>query len=185
LGDAIDGTGWRSGGTELITTSLEEQVDMAVDVCNSVRLHGKKGFKIYGVNGTAYHTASSDGDDWDSVLCEQAGWESIGSHEWIDVNGCIFDLKHDIGSSSVPHCRMTALAKAKLWNQLWAVKGGQPNSNVIIRAHAHYNIHCGGPGWLAMILPALQGAGSKFGGRKCEGSVDWGITVVDVDNKGH
>ena len=35
-----------------------------------------------------------------------------------------------------------------------------------------------------MILPSLQGAGSKFGARKCEGTVDWGVTVIDVDNKG-
>jgi hypothetical protein len=182
LGDAIDGTGFRSGGTELITTSLEEQVDMAVDVCNSVRMHGKKGFKIYGVHGTPYHTASGDGDDWDSVLAEQAGWESIGSHEWIDVNGCVFDLKHKVGSSSIPHGRHTAMAKEKLWNQLWA--DGQPQANVVLRGHVHYHSFCGGPGWLAMTLPALQGAGSKFGARQCSGTVDWGVTVFDVDNKG-
>jgi len=182
LGDAIDGTGKRSGGTELITTSLEEQVDMAVDVCNAVRLHGKRGFKIVGVHGTPYHTASSDGDDWDSVLADQAGFESMGSHEWVDVNGCIFDLKHHLGSSSIPHGRHTAIAKEKLWNQLWGE--GQPQSDVILRGHVHYHQFVGAPGWLAMSLPALQGAGTKYGARRCSGTVQWGVTVFDVDSKG-
>lgn len=184
LGDAIDGTGRRSGGTELITTSLEEQVDMATDVCNSVRVHGKKGFKIYGVHGTPYHTAGSDGDDWDSVLANQAGFESIGSHDFIRVNKCIFDIKHDVASSSVPHGKFTAIAKSKLWNRLWSVKGGQPNSDVILRGHVHYHAFCGEPGWIAMTLPALQGAGTKFGARRCEGVVQWGITVFDVEENG-
>ena len=184
LGDAIDGTGGRSGGTELITSSLEEQVDMATDVCNTVRLHANKGFKIFGVYGTPYHCASGDGDDWDSVLAKNAGWESIGSHDFVDVNGCVFDLKHKVGGSTIPHGRHTAMAKEKLWNQLWAINGGQPDATVLLRGHVHYHSFCGTPGSIAMTLPALQGAGSKYGGRQCSGTVDWGVTVFDVDSKG-
>ena len=182
LGDAIDGTGGRSGGTELITSSLEDQVDIAAEACNAVRHHANKGFKIYSVFGTPYHTASGDGDDWDSVLADKAGFESIGSHEWVDVNGCVFDLKHKVGSSSIPHGRHTAMAKEKLWNKLWG--DGQPQANVVLRGHVHYHSYCGGPGWIAMTLPALQGAGTKFGARQCSGTVDWGITIFDVDSNG-
>ena len=155
---------------------------MATDACNAVRLHGKKGFKIFGVFGTPYHCASSDGDDWDSVLAKQAGFESIGSHDFVDVNSCVFDLKHKCGSSAIPHGRHTAVAKERLWNQLWG--DGQPQANVILRGHVHFHNFCGGPGWIAMTLPALQGAGSKFGARQCSGTVDYGITVFDVDSKG-
>lgn len=184
LGDAIDGHGKRSGGTEAISSSLEEQADMAVEVSNSIRLFGKKGFKIYGTYGTPYHTASSDGDDWDSVIAKQAGWESIGAHDFIGVNGCVFSIKHKTASSSVPYSRNTAIAKELVWNRLWHSKGEQPLANVILRGHTHYHSYCGDSQGMGMILPALQAAGTKFGGRQCMGTVDWGIAVFDVDKDG-
>jgi hypothetical protein len=180
LGDSIDGKGSRCGGVDLITSSMEEQADIATAVCDTVRLHANKGFKWYGVSGTPYHV-DSDGDAWDSVVARRAGFERMGAHEWIDVNGCVFDLKHKLGSSSVPHGRQTALSKERLWNQLWAER--QPKANVVLRGHVHYHTYCGGADWLAMSCPALQGW-TKFGSTQCCGTVDWGIVVFDVDNKG-
>ena len=182
MGDQIDGNAWRSGGTELITTDRLEQVDMAVHCSNVVRQYGNKGFKWYGVNGTAYHTG--DAEDFDAIAAKDAGFTKMGSHEWLDVNGCIIDCKHHCGSSSVPHGRFTPSAKEKLWNVLWAEKGLVPSANIILRGHVHYATYCGSPGWLAMTLPALQGMGSKFGSRRCSGIVDWGITIIDVESDG-
>jgi len=180
LGDLVEGKGKRSGGVELITSDMSEQADIATGVCDSVRLHASKGFKWYGASGTPYHV-SSDGDDWDSIVAERSGFEEFGTHTWVDVNGCIFDLKHKVGSSSVPHGRHTAIAKERLWNQLWGER--QPQANVVLRGHTHYHAYCGGADWLAMVCPSLQGW-TKYGSAQCSGTVDFGIIVIDVDNKG-
>jgi len=180
LGDTIDGRGERSGGTECITADREEQADMAVDCHDQVRFHANKGFEWVGVFGTSYHTGN-DGEDWDAIVADRAGFKKMGSHEWVDVDGVVFDLKHHIGSSGIPHGRHTAAAKERLWNQLWSERDLQPKSNVILRAHCHYHTYCGGPGWVAMTIPALQGMGTRYGARRCSGLVDWGITVFEVD----
>jgi len=179
MGDSIDGTGARSGGTELLTTDRDAQCDIAATIHNHVRLHAKRGFGWYGVYGTGYHTGS-DGEDWENVVAERSGFEKIGSHEWLDVNGCIIDIKHHVGGSGVPHGRHTAVAREKLWNVLWAERGLVPTASVVLRGHVHYHGYCGAPGWVAMTTPALQGMGSKYGARRCSGLVDWGIVVIDV-----
>ena len=181
-GDAIDGKGERSGGSELITADRDSQVDMAVAVVDQVRLHAKRRFKWVGVMGTAYHTGV--GEDFENTFAKDAGFSKIGSHEWPEVNGCIFDLKHHIGTSSIPHGRYTAIAKDKLWNTMWAERELQPKAKVLLRGHSHYHAFCGGPGWLAMTVPALQGMGTKYGARRCSGLVDWGFVVIDVDTDG-
>ena len=185
LGDTIDGTGHRSGGTELITPDREEQADIAVATLDEVRLHAKKGFKWRGVYGTPYHT-SSDGEDWENIVAARAGFESIGAHEWLDANGCIIDMKHHLGSSPLPHTKFTPLAKEKLMNMLWfEYENSQPNANIILRGHVHYSAFCGRPGWLSMSCPALQGAGTKYGARRCSGVVHFGLTIIDIDKNGN
>ena len=177
-GDAIEGKGERSGGTELITSDRGEQIKIAaylVKVACAAR-----NVLVY---GTAYHTGGQE--DWESILADkETGFEaSIGSHEWLDVNGLVFDIKHHIGGSSVPHGRGTALARDRLWNLLWAERGLQPRANVIIRAHVHYHAYIGEKNWVAMTCPALQAAATKYGARRCSGTVDVGLLVFDVVDK--
>jgi len=184
LGDMIEGKGTKTGATELITADRDEQCDMAAEVFSQIRQRANKKLQIVGVYGTGYHVSSDGGEDWENIVAERAGFTKIGSHEWVDVNGCIFDLKHHIGASSIPHGRFTAPARERLWNLLWSERDYQPKSSVILRAHVHYAAHCGEPGWLAMILPALQGMGTKYGARRCSGIVHWGVTVFDVQKNG-
>jgi hypothetical protein len=184
LGDLIDGKGSRSGGTELISNDRNTQVDMAVKCLEEVSRRGKENFKWIGVFGTGYHTSGEGGEDWESIIAERCGFEKIGAHESVDINGCIFDLKHHIGSSSIPHGRFTAPAKERLWNVLWNERDLRPKANVILRGHVHYATFCGEPGWVAMTVPALQGMGTKYGSRYCSGTVHWGLTVFDVNKDG-
>ena len=184
LGDSIDGKGSRTGGTEHTTTDRNEQADMAAFIHNYIKDRSAKGFKWIGVYGTKYHVSDEGGEDWETIVAERSGFEKIGSHEWVDVNGCIFDLKHHVGSSSVPYGRHTPIAKEKLWNTLWAEHDYQPSANVILRGHVHYATYCGQPGWVAMTVPALQGMGTKYGARYCSGIVHWGITVFEVERDG-
>jgi len=183
LGDAIDGKGKRSGSTELVTADLQEQCEMAVGCFEALyKANGKKP-KVIGVYGTPYHT-SEDGQDYENLVAMQAGWDDIGSHEWVDVNGCVFDLKHKIGSSSIPHGRATAVLRDALWNLIWSSDNEQPRAQVLLRGHAHFYIAVDHPAGLAAVLPSLQGMGSKYGSRQCSGTVHWGGMHFDVDSKG-
>jgi hypothetical protein len=184
MGDMVDGKGQRSGGTELITSNRDEQVDMACEVHRQVSDRGKKNFNWIGVYGTGYHVSGEGGEDWEDILAERAKFKKIGSHEWVDVNGCIFDLKHHIGGSQIPYGKFTSPAKDRLWNLLWADKEQQPKANVILRGHVHYYSFCGESDWVAMTLPALQGIGTKFGARRMSGVVHWGLTIFDVNSDG-
>ena len=183
LGDLIDGKAKRSGGTELITADVQEQCDMAVEVFETIREYCKKSVKIVGVYGTDYHV-STEGEDWENEIAYKAGFMKIGAHEWPSVNGCVFDLKHHIGNSSIPHGRYTAVAREQLWNNLWAEREEQPKSNVLIRAHVHHYNQIADADGVAMTMPALQGMGSRYGSRQCSGTVDWGLIYFKIDSNG-
>jgi hypothetical protein len=185
-GDSIDGKGRASGGTETISGSMEDQADMAVTVFDSMRLKVfKRGTKLIGVHGTPYHEANN-GEDWGNVVAERAGFDHFGAHEWIDIDGCVFDIKHKVGSSGIPHGRGGAIRKQDLWNGIWAEYKMQPRAHYLTRGHVHYYDHsdrvrAGIPVHLA-TLPALQAMGSKYGARQCDGIVDFGIVLVTVTN---
>ena len=176
VGDALDGKGFRSGGSEQIATTYKTQAEMAADCI--METNAKQIIMVY---GTPYHTGQ-DEDFEDMIVDRLPGCEvKIGGHEFPKINGVQFDIKHKIGSSSIPHGRTTAINKSKLWNLLWnCKKNGQPNAQVILRGHVHYHAYTGGEGWLGMTCPALQGWGSKFGVRQCEGIVDTGIVWAKI-----
>lgn len=176
-GDLLDGKGSRAGGTEQITGSLDQQADMAAACIRAI-----KAGKVFCTHGTPYHV-SADGEDMEALAADRVG-ATIGGHEWVDVNGCVFDCKHKVGGSQIPHGRYTAIAREHLWNQLWAERDGAPRANVIIRSHVHYYDFCGSDDFLAMTLPALQGFGSKYGVRQCSGLVHYGLVHFDVQDDG-
>ncbi len=176
-GDAIDGRGERSGSRELIEVDRKKQCNMAAWCINYA--DAKHVVMTY---GTGYH--SGNRDDWEDSVAEMVSADKIGGHEFINVNGLVFDFKHKVGSSTIPHGRHTPIAKEKLWNIMWHEKENQPNSDVIVRSHTHYFDFCGDSRWLGMTTPALQGLGTMYGTRQCSGTVDWGFVWFDVDSKG-
>lgn len=182
-GDLIEGKSHRTGGAELLTSDMLEQCDMACSVINKIRLYCKKKHKLILTYGTPYHT-ENNGDEYENIIAKRVKADNIGAHEWLDVNGLIFDIKHKVGNSSVPHGRFTSLAKAGLWNKIWALDEKlQPNADVIIRSHVHSYRGVFTRNQLCMTLPALQGMGSRYGAKECEGTVDWGAVLFSVNNK--
>lgn len=176
-GDAIDGRGGRNGGVELLTPDLSEQADIAVQC-----LEEAAAANVLLTYGTPYHVGP-DGEDWEAAVARRLG-ARIGGHEWLDVNGLVFDFKHKIGSSSVPHGRHTAISRERVWNLMWNERDWAPLARVIIRSHVHYHEYSGNPTHLAMTTPALQGPGSNYGVRQCSGVVDFGLVSFDVDDNG-
>lgn len=175
-GDAVDGKGDKSGGTELITLDRLEQASIAAECI--LRAEAKKVVIIY---GTPYHVGSSE--DFEMAVAEKVDAVKVGGHEWIDINGVIFDFKHFVSSSTIPHGRYTSIARDALWNTLWASDGLQPKSDILIRSHVHYHRWAGEPGRLFMTTPALQGYGSKFGVRMCSGKIDIGFVSFDIESR--
>jgi len=175
LGDAVDGKGERSGSTELITADRMEQARMAAHCINEADAKN-----IVMVYGTPYHVGNSE--DFEDAVAELVGAQ-ISGHEWIDINGVIFDLKHFASSSVIPHGIFTGIARDGLWNKLWAIGGAQPNADILLRAHSHNNYFCGDENKLMIKLPALQGYGSKYGVRQCAGIVKIGLYHFDIINK--
>lgn len=176
-GDALDGKGTRSGGTELITNDMFEQVEMAYE---ALKLWKAK--KIVLTYGTAYHV-SPDGEDFELSLSEKLGGE-IHSHAFIDVDNITIDVKHHVGSSSIPWSRGTAVSRERIQNMLWAEQGQQPKSDIILRSHVHYYSQTNGytnKYWSALTLPALQLAHTKYGARRCSGTINWGIMLIHVN----
>jgi len=149
-GDAIDGDGKKSGGTEQLTTDRLKQCKMAVKTLKTNP--GKP--KFFMSYGTGYHTG--DDEDFEDIVAELIGAEKIGAEDTIDVNGLLINYRHHIGRSGIPHGRHTAVAKERLWNLMWAERGEYPKADVIIRSHVHYYDHFVGFGWLGITSPALQ-----------------------------
>lgn len=182
-GDAIDGKGTMSGGRELITGDRDEQIDMAVQ-CAEVF----KARKVYVVEGTPYHTGKEE--SWEHLLAVQLdcnmeddakqGPAQFGAHIWVDMDGVVFDFRHKVGSSTIPHGRYTAPQRAALWNSLWAERGYQPNAKIIVRSHVHYFTAGFDSQKMVITTPALQ-THSNFGSREIDGTNDIGFLSFTVD----
>ena len=177
-GDMVDGKGPATEGTELISSDvLNWQVPCATECIKYA--NAKTVMMTY---GTRYHTGGSDPEKL--IAGEQnVNAKQIGGHIWFDINGVVFDCKHHVNGSSVPHTKGTALSRERLWNVLWSEHQEAPKSNIIIRSHRHAFHYCGEDNWLAIVTPALQGAGSKIN-RVVSGTVQFGLVFFDVRENG-
>lgn len=169
LGDGIDGTGKRSGGTELIFRDRKVQVQMAIEAIEAVEAG-----KMTMVYGTPYHTGEEE--DFEMDIAQHFDCK-IGGHEWENINGCTFDLKHKQGNCDNP--------TTGLWQQIrdhreWALLKEQPKADVIVRAHTHRYCILKLEDCIGISIPALQAYGTKFGARQCVRKVQFGLIALDV-----
>jgi predicted phosphodiesterase len=175
-GDCIAGREEKTGSTELVATDRNQQVEIAVRCIQEIEAR-----KIVMVYGTDYHVGSYE--NYEDAVAEMVGAAKIGAHEWVDVNGLILDVKHHVGSSSVPHTQGAAITREALWNALWAERREQPQSDIIVRGHVHSYYRFETAIWSGVTLPALQGMGCRFGQRRCSRTVDWGLVWLDVRSR--
>jgi hypothetical protein len=181
LGDCIDGSGQKTGGSEQVHSDKNVQVQMAIETMKMVGAND-----VVMVYGSKYHVADADGSsDYEDQIAQAMGIRKIGAHEWVDVNSLVFDMHHKVGRSSIPHSRGTSIARAWLWSALWSEMKMAPRADIILRAHVHYPFFVGDPlvPYLALTVPALQWS-TKFGSRECEGTVGCGFVHFDVEENG-
>jgi hypothetical protein len=178
MGDMIDGRGEKSGGTELVTLDTNEQNEMAIQSLEEV-----KAKKIVGVYGSPYHTAPGYADNEDAIADAFGAKFKIGAREFPDINGVVFDLQHKVGKTSIPHGQHTMVAKAQLWNMIWASRDMQPKAKIVLRAHIHDFTECQNSMGQAMSCPALEWS-TKYGSRIVQGHVSMGLLSFDISEKG-
>ena len=177
-GDAIEGKGEKSGGTELLESDRTEQVEMAAA---AIELF-KAGAVILS-HGTPFHVGVDE--DWENLVATHKSVNAIdiSSHGYLEIEGVLFEHRHFVSRSIIPHGRFTSIARERMWNVLWAERDEYPKADVLIRSHVHYHVFCGESGWLAMTTPSLQNYGTKFGERKMSGTVDYGFVHFDIGGR--
>jgi hypothetical protein len=168
-------------GNELyVTDILPAGRQVVYGLQTSSRTYISDGFLSH---NTRYHTGR-DEDFEEALKALVKGHAAIHGHDFLDINGCKLDIKHKVGGSTIPHGRMTAIARARLWNVVWhSEHERQPKADILIRSHVHYFGYCGGASWLGMTTPALT-YNSAYGIRDCEGLVDVGLIVFDFAEDG-
>jgi hypothetical protein len=173
-GDAIDGTGHRQGGVDLIEPDRLKQCDMAVEAILYAEAK-----TVLMTKGTFYHTGQNL--DFENIIAEKVKARKISAEETFKVNSTVFNAKHNVGRSVIFHGRATAVLREHINNLLWKEKGlFKEKADVIIRSHVHYFNFAGADGILVMTLPALSGLGSRYGARIPNETVDFGIVYFDV-----
>jgi hypothetical protein len=176
-GDLIDGRGEKSGGTELISTDRQNQCDMAIEIIQHV--NAKRNLIT---RGTPYHVGQLE--SFEDSIADSVGAE-IGDQIFPAINGYVLDVKHKSGTSSVPHAVNNGLRRQAIWNMLWDERGIQPKAQATVRAHAHRFCLIDNGDWQGVALPALQGLGTRYGSRECEGVVDFGFMILHVSPGGN
>ena len=180
-GDAVAGKNKKSGSRQLIDASMKKQCEIAHNAilfcdCKTVRM----------TRGTPYHVGADD--NWEDILPDLLANDGIDAtiknHGFYNINGKIFDVKHKISGSSIPHGRLTAIAKEILWAKMWHDRDVQPLPDVLIRSHVHYYEQIYHDDCYGIVTAALQGLGDEFGEQQCSGTVAFGFVVIDVYNSG-
>lgn len=176
-GDAIAGKNDKSGGTQMITTDRNEQVQMALECLEQT---GATKFRL--THGTPYHTGF--GEDFEEILCNRLadkGYNAnISSELFLDVKGIVINARHKMSSSPNQTLRGTPLLKQGMFNDQWFLRGMQPRADIIIRSHVHWDMYIQADGRHYISLPALCTLGDKYGARQCDGTVSFGFAVIDV-----
>jgi hypothetical protein len=174
-GDAIEGNQSRQGGAELITPDRSVQCDMAIEALS--QWNAKKVFMTY---GTPYHVGQ-EAEDFERGIAKKLK-AKIEGHLFLNIEGVMFDIRHKVNTSAIPHGRATALLRSLMWAVIKDAEHTAPKVDVLIRSHAHYYVGVDLPRQKAFITPGLQLARGRFGARECDGSIWWGALRFTVQS---
>jgi hypothetical protein len=177
-GDLIDGLDYKHAGTDLLINNRLEQAQMVLDIIEFIDPQ-----KIAITYGSDYHV-SANGEEWENIIATECK-AKIGVEEWLNVNGVVFNVKHHVGRSSIPHGRTTPLSKAVLWKLLWKEYKDFPGADIYVRGHVHYFQAYKDSKYLAMTLPALKALGDTHAAKYYDDVIDFGAIVFDVTSKGN
>lgn len=168
-GDCIEGKGSRNGGIELWTSDLLEQTRAAAQL---IRMFNAKTIRMS--FGTNYHVAAGSGERLEQIIANDLSG-TIHNRHFMNIGGVVVDMRHKVGSSSIPHGRHTSISKEAVWCALMHERGIFPKVDVIIRSHTHYYIANEDVRCVCINTPCLQLPRTNYGGCECSGDINWGI----------
>jgi predicted phosphodiesterase len=178
VGDVTDGSGARSGGTELLTTDGNKQAEIAAEIIRYAECP-----EIFMVRGTPYH-CTIGGTSLEDTVASMVEAREIKDIGWYTVNGKTFKVRHKIGTSVIPHGRATPVLREVMWNVINAELEIESKADVLVYGHAHYDLEVKHMNRTGIILPGLQGLGTTFGGQQCSGYINFGIRVCEIADNG-
>ena len=172
-GDLIDGTGKRSGGTELLTTDRIEQCEMALEVL------GQANAKTYRFTfGTGYHTG--DIEDFEKFIVSPLGG-TIEAEQPLEILGTRFLFRHHMHGGASDQSALTAPFKFAIDDiQRSARNKTKTAADIYVFSHRHRTYLGWLRGLMAVGTPCLQGE-SKYGVRRIGNHVDIGLVYFDVE----
>lgn len=165
LGECVEGAQEKDGGGSVVTTNIDEQEEMFMDIVRPL-LRGHP--KIYGVRGTSYHVSGRGGREAeDNIYYDRLpNVQALGDRLSVEIGGMVHDLAHHIGRSGVPYGKHTALSREIIYNNL-RHEMIEPQGNVFWRGHVHYCVSAGFPmsRKIAYTCPCLKLPGESYGRR--------------------
>jgi hypothetical protein len=173
-GDCIEGNAKKDGGAELTTPDRNIQAEMAVKAIS--QFHARKILMTY---GTKYHVSSGDAEDFEYNIASDLG-AHIGGRLFFEIEKCVIDARHKVGSSSVPYARATGISKEICWDMIKEANNTGPHVDLVVRSHVHYSTYVEIGDRMAMSLPCLQLARGRFGSRECTGEIHWGAVSLTI-----
>lgn len=173
-GDLIDGKNDKSGGQELISTKMKDQIDIAKKCIDILECDN-----LYFTSGTPYHVGEDE--NFEEILAQNYN-KQVEKTLDLDIDGWIINARHHIGRSAIPHGRFTPSARTQLWNALMADTGNYPKADIIIRSHVHYYTQSRYSKKIMITTPCLQAPFTIYGDR-CEGIVNLGWMYIDIEPK--
>ena len=175
--DCIDGSQSKQGGAELTTPDRNIQAEMAEECIGM--WESQKTLMTF---GSGYHV-SGGAEDFEHNIARHIG-ATIGGRLNFEVEGVEFDMRHKIGSSSIPHGRATPLLREMMWNLMRESLDGRQGDKlrVVVRSHVHYHIWIEQYKRVMFTTPCLQLSRGRHGSRECTGETHWGAMRLTVDN---
>lgn len=175
-GDAIDGKGQKEGALDTVNNDPYQQAKQAIELIEMWNAS-----QVVIIAGTSYHVAGDT--DFEQFIAD-AFQSPLHSKARLNVNGYVFDVRHAVGRSVIPHGRFTAPAREKLWDALSTELSERHQANAIIRSHVHYWTVSQDAFGVAMTTPCWQARGSRYGARQCTGHIDIGTVQFTIDAGG-
>lgn len=176
--DCIDGSQSKQGGAELTTPDRNIQVEMAVKCIEKWK--ARRHIMTY---GSGYHVSSGAEDFEYNIANDEKIKATIGGRLYFEIDGIVWDMRHAVGASAIPHGRATPLLREVMWDLIKEAEATGPKVDIVVRSHVHYYVYVETGEKIALTTPALQLSRGRFGSRQCTGETHWGAVRFRIKNR--
>lgn len=173
-GDACDGPNIKTLGIESITTSVDDQAEMAKIAIKKIL--GKK-TKISVVNGSGYHGGDAQGSRVDQRVAEKLDAKYYGNYFSLRLGKELIQIAHGSGSSLInPDSCLRREMKLAIEN---AQKSKMQCPTILIRSHIHRFLGVMNPIISGYTTPCWEFTTSFMEKRSANTSPDIGGLIMD------